>query len=85
MTQSLEQKIAQLCELSKQISEQRNEILKLDTSKFIRCFVDLTVAIEGIDGTREMMRGRADHLLSRPEDTERKLRKEHLKLVHSKK
>lgn len=85
MTQSLEQKIAQLCELSKQITEQRNEILKLDTSKFIRSFVDLTVAIEQIDCTREMMRGRADHLLSRPEDTERKLRKEHLKLVHSKK
>ncbi|ARU63514.1 hypothetical protein CBW65_22785 [Tumebacillus avium] len=85
MTQSLEQKIAQLCELSKQITEQRNEILKLDTSKFIRSFVDLTVAIEQIDCTREMMRGRADHLLSRPEDTERKLRKEHLKLVHSRK
>ncbi|TCP54595.1 hypothetical protein EV586_104216 [Tumebacillus sp. BK434] len=85
MTQSLEQKVAQLCELSKQISDQRHEILKLDTSKFIRTFVDLTVAIEQIDCTREMMRGRADHLLSRPEDTERKLRREHLKLVHSKK
>jgi acyl-CoA reductase-like NAD-dependent aldehyde dehydrogenase len=85
MKLSLEEKIAQLRRLSKEISEHRNEILKLSTSKFIRSFVDLTVAVEQIDCTREMMRGRADHLLSRPEETERKLRKEHLKLVHSKK
>ncbi|ASS74769.1 hypothetical protein CIG75_07125 [Tumebacillus algifaecis] len=85
MTQSLERKIAQLCELSNQITEQHNDILKLDTSKFIRSFVDLTTAIEQLDGTREMMRGRADHLLNHPKLTEHKLRKAHLKLVHNKK
>ena len=85
MKPSVEQLTRQLSELSKQISSQQNELLKLQTSDFIRSFVDLTTAVEQMDGLREVMRGRAEALLSRPGETERKLRKEHLKLVVNRK
>ncbi|MFD2169187.1 hypothetical protein [Tumebacillus lipolyticus] len=85
MKQSVEQQITELQELTKRIAEQRHEVLKLETGKFIRSFVDLTVAVEQIDGIRELLRGRADQLISNQEDTERKLRKERFKLVHSRK
>ena len=85
MEQNLEQMISQLYDLSKKVSKSRNEILKFQSSDFIRAFVDLTQAIEHLDSTREMLLGRAESMLSRPQETERKLRKEHLKLVHSRK
>ncbi|MCX7570474.1 hypothetical protein OS242_10925 [Tumebacillus sp. DT12] len=81
MTPNVHQIVLQMSELSKQLSEHQNEILKLQTSDFIRAFVSMTTAIEQLDSVREVMRGRADNLLSRPDATERKLRKEHLKLV----
>jgi hypothetical protein len=85
MEQNLEQMISQLYDLSKKVSERRNEILKFQSADFIRSFVDLTQAIEQLDSTRELLLGRAESMLSRPNETERKLRKEHLKLVHSRK
>ena len=85
MEQNLEQMISQLYDLSKKVSERRNEILKFQSGDFIRSFVDLTQVIEQLDSTRELLLGRAESMLSRPQETERKLRKEHLKLVHSRK
>lgn len=85
MKPTVDEIVCQLSELSKQLSEQRGDLLKLDTSIFIRAFVDLTGAIESLDTTRELLLGRAETLLSRPRETERKLRKEHLKLVPNRK
>ena len=81
MNANVEQIVTQLSELSKQLSGLQNQALKMPTSDFIRSFVSMTTTIEQLDAVREVMRGRADNLLSRPEETERKLRKEHLKLV----
>lgn len=77
--------ISELSEMSKELSERRQELLKLQTSDFIRSFVELTTAIDQLDSTRELLLGRAESLLSQPNATERKLRKEHLKLVHNRK
>lgn len=85
MQPSVDKIIVQISELSKQLSEHRNEILKLPTSDFIRSFVDLTTMIDQLDSTRELLLGRAENLLSRPQATERQLRKEHLKLIHNRK
>ena len=85
MEQNLEQMISQLYDLSKKVSDHRSEILKFQASDFIRAFVDLTQAIEKLDSTRELLLGRAESMLSRPQETERKLRKEHLRLVHNRK
>ncbi|MBL0387312.1 hypothetical protein JJB07_11680 [Tumebacillus sp. ITR2] len=79
--ESVDQLIAKLYEMAQQVSQQPNEILKLQTSEFIRSFVDLTQAIEQLDAAREVLLGRAESLLSRPRETEKRLRKEHLKLV----
>ncbi|PWK16010.1 hypothetical protein [Tumebacillus permanentifrigoris] len=77
----VDQLIAKIYELAKQVSEHPNEILKLQTSEFVRSFIDLTQAVEHLDAARELLLGRAESLLSRPRDTEKRLRKEHLKLV----
>ncbi|MGZ4107394.1 MAG: hypothetical protein ACXVP5_03510 [Tumebacillaceae bacterium] len=82
---NVEKMIAELSEMSKQLSERRHEILKLQTTDFIRSFVELTTAVDQLDSTRELLLGRAESLLSQPNATERKLRKEHLKLVHNRK
>lgn len=82
---NVEQLISELSEMSKELSERRQELLKLQTSDFIRSFVELTTAIDQLDSTRELLLGRAESLLSQPNVTERKLRKEHLKLVHNRK
>jgi hypothetical protein len=77
----VDQLIAKLYEMAQQVAENPNEILKLQTSEFIRSFVDLTQAVEQLDAARELLLGRAESLLSRPRETEKRLRKEHLKLV----
>ncbi|KEO85148.1 hypothetical protein [Tumebacillus flagellatus] len=82
--ESVEQLIAKIYQLTQQISNQPNEILKLQTSEFIRSFVDLTQAVEQLDAVRELLLGRAESLMSRPRETEKRLRKEHLKLVVNK-
>ncbi|HEU4962661.1 MAG TPA: hypothetical protein VFV52_02235 [Bacilli bacterium] len=84
-TQNVAQKIGQISELSKQLQQCPNEILKLPTSEFIRAFIEMTTAMEQIDALREVMRGRAEELLSRPYETEKKLRRERLKLVPGRK
>jgi len=81
----LSQLIEQMRDLADQIAEHRHDILKLPTSDFIRSFVDLTQAVEQMDATREVLLGKAETMLNRPRETERKLRKEHLKLVHNRK
>lgn len=85
MKQNVSQMASQISDLTKQLTQDHNQILKLPTSDFIRAFIELTSAMEQIDALREVMRGRAEELLSRPYETEKKLRKERLKLVHSRK
>jgi hypothetical protein len=82
---NVEQLIAELNEMSKELTVRRQELLKLQTSDFIRSFVELTTAIDQLDSTRELLLGRAESLLSQPHVTERKLRKEHLKLIYNRK
>lgn len=79
---NVEQIISQMNELAKQLSDRRQEILKLQASGFIRSFIDLTTVIDQMDCTREIMRGRAETLLNRPRETEKMLRKEHLKVIN---
>lgn len=79
--QPVDQLIAKIHELAREVSLQPNDILKLQTSRFIRSFVDLTQSIELLDAAREVLQGRAERLLSQPEETEKRLRKEHLKLI----
>ena len=72
----------QMNDLAKQLSERRQEILKLQASGFIRSFVDMTSVIDQLDCTREIMRGRAETAARRPRETEKMLRKEHLKVIN---
>jgi hypothetical protein len=84
MERNLVQLIDEVSELAQKVAERRNEILKFQTSDFIRSFVELTRAIEHLDSSRELLLGRAETLLSRPRETERKLRKEHLMVISGK-
>jgi hypothetical protein len=81
MTQNVQQIISQLSELSRQLSRQHHDVLKLKTGDFIQAFISLTAAVEQLDSLREIMCSRADILLSHPEETKRKLRKEQIKLI----